>query len=440
MGSNGNGMPNRLAQNFLIQAIQRAYTDCYGKRFRHKTDHLKPSHRVLHGIMHAIGCATLVPQVDQLYREHVSDYSDTIGKISAAFQCSEQDLITLVQTVGVFHDAGREADGVDSWDHESALLLENYLLSCHIPANLAKLMRLLIEDKDNPRQFAIDTKIIDELESLDAEYLRHLLNTADTLEVIRVRKVFDCRYLALCSISAEKILNAAELEEKVYELIQTTATKINNEHRDVYTKHSILGFDKQTIQLKQEHHNNDLRQHDEAYLKFLGLSRLNIAFTASLESFGKKIDRLRQRLKNKDIESALQLTLEPNANELQKKFVLASYVYERLANFYDDYVNDPNVSLDEFQENCRTLLDNESRIRIPRAHADNEELEDQDYNINEVLGQQRNAWSFRALIESILKSLELSSGLNLGSRFFKPESAMKLDLIKDSVDKLQKPP
>lgn len=456
-----------LANNFLKRAIQSAYSDYYRNKFGKKSkQHLKPSNRTHHGIMHAIGCATLVPQIDKLYREHVTDYPETIANISAAFECSEQDFITLVQTAAVFHDSGRQGDGVDRWDHQSSLALEAYLVSQGIPQNLAKLMQLLIQFKDDAAQFAIEVNRLPELGGLDAEYVRHLMNTADTLEVIRVRAVFGCEYLPIYSIERSKFYSYQEVHAKVHALIQATATNINNEHRDGYDKHTIIGINGEKTHIKHTRHNRDSKQHDAAYEQFiqsmieqdkdedaafeapikldLRVSELNEAFNAALESLGKKIAQLRQQLNRvvpeEENQGAHQLILAYNANELQKKYVVASYVHDKLIAYRDAYISDPAATLGDFQNNCRALLDQDGKIAIQTAQAEGAELEEKEYSINDTLGPHRIAWSFKQLIESILKSLEMGSGLSLGSRFFKPESARTLDIIKDSVDQLNNPP
>lgn len=72
--------------------------------------------RFVHGITHVASVAILISVLENLYRKQ--------GLESELLNDEE---IKLLQIAALFHDAAREAEGVDLWDHESALILYYYL-------------------------------------------------------------------------------------------------------------------------------------------------------------------------------------------------------------------------------------------------------------------------------------------------------------------------
>jgi hypothetical protein len=262
----------RLSHDFFKKAVKFAYLEYYGKPFpkdKKGNDQLKPSNRFYHGIMHALGCVELIPKVDKLYRKHVSDYPETMDKIAEAFGYSTKELLILVQTAALFHDTGRQADGIDYWDNDSANILYKYLTDQDIPQNLATLLKLTIQCKDNLAEFKREAAEIPEINGLEIDYLRHLINNADTFEVIRVRKQFECRYLQIPQhVANNQLKDQDSLPDDITQLVVDTANKINGEYRDCFSHHSILNTKKGNLmydEVKNYPHNIDNALHDECF-------------------------------------------------------------------------------------------------------------------------------------------------------------------------------
>jgi len=150
--------------------------------------------RPAHGIQHVCRAALLVPVFANLNRKH--------GDKEAA-NLSAYDL-KLLQIAALFHDSAREDDGVDRWDHESAMLLYKYLTSVlGVNATKAKQITESVANKEpNPAngQFEIiepeQGKIawrykIPSTEPTARNIYQELLHDADCLDIIRARLNFE---------------------------------------------------------------------------------------------------------------------------------------------------------------------------------------------------------------------------------------------------------
>ncbi len=219
-----------LPSDFQKTAITTAYLNFYGKPYSNDSTAIlyRASNRYYHGIMHAIGCMELILPVHNLYKKHVSRYEESLELIGNAFGFSIEELITLVQIAALFHDSGRQDEGDDYWDAESGENLYQFLIQHEVDETLAFILKQTIAHKDNADKFNQNT-IQWGLENLD--YLRQLVNSADTLEVIRVRNIFYYRYLPIMNISAEQLLQPQQLVVDVDHLITTTAQRIYYEWR-----------------------------------------------------------------------------------------------------------------------------------------------------------------------------------------------------------------
>ncbi|MCH9755746.1 MAG: hypothetical protein K0U37_00965 [Gammaproteobacteria bacterium] len=220
-------------------AITEAYQEYYGKPFPHENNgrgKIQASNRLIHGIMHALGCMDLISKIDTLYKEHVPDYTENMLRIAQAFQLSYEDLIKLIEITALFHDSGRQADGPDKWDAESSDNLFNFLIQHKVNPKLAGILRLAIVQKDNPTEYISQaTQITNEVDDPEIgqyiDYIRQLINMADTLEVTRVRRVFDCNYLPL---KIEKTQNPSKALTDLDALIHSVSARINDEYRAIY--------------------------------------------------------------------------------------------------------------------------------------------------------------------------------------------------------------
>jgi hypothetical protein len=256
------------------EAAAYAFKKYYGKSFAilwRTNNELKASNRMIHGILHAVGCASLIREIDELYRNHVSGYSDMMQTIASAFQLSQEEVLTLIEIAAVFHDSGRKADGVDYWDVSSSKNLYAYLIKQNTPQNLAKLIQLTVAFKDNPQHFLEHSTKIQELKTLDLRYLRHLINMADTLEVIRARGVFHCKYFPIYSdLSTDKLLDKNQLKKDVLMLIKNTANRINMWCYDGYDEHIVVDIDSNETRIIHQPYNGwSEDNHERVFLNLI---------------------------------------------------------------------------------------------------------------------------------------------------------------------------
>ena len=267
MNFDDDAMP-KLQKNFFNRAVSFAYTAYYGHPFPHSNSHktkLAASNRLHHGILHALACADNILNIHAFYQTHVSDYQETITNIAAAFKLSENDLMTLIQTTALFHDAGRQADGVDRWDEESAEILYDYLIKQDVDRELASLLKRMISCKDDPVRFNEESKKIQTLGHLNAEYLRQLMNTVDTLEVIRVRREFRCQFLPIYSVPNHLLKQSKTLKKDVRWLVECAVNKIRAEARDACKEHRVVQSDATVFEVGPRDICQGLTAHDRIF-------------------------------------------------------------------------------------------------------------------------------------------------------------------------------
>lgn len=176
------------------------------------------SERISHGKLHAYRTAIWVQLFANLKR--LWNHQDIL-------EVTDCD-VKLLQIVALFHDAGREDDGVDRWDKESAKLCADYFIENGCNSELAYQIANNIIDKDN-RYKTIHSK---------------LLHDADCLDIIRCRgDRFDYTYLDI----------------------------IDNElHHDFTTMMAIIRDVKDIIEEQEQHSTKygtfkDVKQHIHSY-------------------------------------------------------------------------------------------------------------------------------------------------------------------------------
>ncbi|RUR15282.1 hypothetical protein ELY21_14865 [Legionella sp. km535] len=161
--------------------------------------------RKSHGILHTLSAMELIDKIDHAYTQHVVGYSGAIQEIANCFDIESDDLLMLIRIAVLFHDSAREGDGMDLWDPQSAEACKKYLLSiCKLEASLAELIADLVQYKDEQDVFITKHQAIHR----DIDYLRQLVNMADTLEVLRCRDVFKPQYMPIANhVKPEIMLN-----------------------------------------------------------------------------------------------------------------------------------------------------------------------------------------------------------------------------------------
>lgn len=156
--------------------------------------------RYHHGMAHVSRVALYVPVFANLYRK--------CGVTDAEAITPER--LKLLQIAALFHDAAREKEGKDLWDHESALMLYVYLRRrMNVPVEEAKLIAEATANKDLPEEgyFTIhetaeglissnfDPAITPE--NFSKNVYGKLIHDADCLDIQRERPHFNGRYLDL---------------------------------------------------------------------------------------------------------------------------------------------------------------------------------------------------------------------------------------------------
>lgn len=163
--------------------------------------------RYYHGIQHVTRAAIYIVVFANLYRKH--------GDI-AALALTEED-IKFLQIAALLHDAAREGEGEDKWDHESAIFIYMHLTKMHADKSKAKLIAEAMANKDiSLNKDTADTKpnkeakpkryftIQDTSEGVswqwgeaptDKNIYQELLECVDCLDIIRARTRFKAKYL-----------------------------------------------------------------------------------------------------------------------------------------------------------------------------------------------------------------------------------------------------
>ena len=130
--------------------------------------------RPVHGLQHSCRTATWALSILQLRKQQHDPPA-------LAFP---DDMVPLLIKACLFHDSGREGDGVDQpeWEQASADNLSEHLRNCGVEQSLAWQCGEAICNKDNPEACRHLPEAI--------QTLRSLLHDADTLDVMRVRGRF----------------------------------------------------------------------------------------------------------------------------------------------------------------------------------------------------------------------------------------------------------
>lgn len=168
--------------------------------------------RSLHGIQHVSRAAFYVPIFANLYRK----YGD-----QDALQLNNED-IKLLQIAAVFHDAAREDEGEDKWDHESAILLYLYLTRVlQVPKKKATLIAEAMANKDpspangyfeiQENHDEITWRFNKSKQTSKKNIYQKIIHDVDSLDIIRARPNFDANHLDFYKDNAHD--NQLALEE-----------------------------------------------------------------------------------------------------------------------------------------------------------------------------------------------------------------------------------
>ncbi|OGT45811.1 MAG: hypothetical protein A3E82_07255 [Gammaproteobacteria bacterium RIFCSPHIGHO2_12_FULL_38_11] len=160
-----------------------------------------PFPRYYHDIAHASRVAFYIIPWANLYKK----WND--------ITISDEDL-KLLQITALYHDSGREGDGEDLWDCDSAEILFYYLsITLKVSDDKAMLFAKVIANKDhtpgkaNFYEMTISSAGIvwqKRHSHCEKHIFLQLLQNADAIDIIRARKTFDASYLDFYKYIANK--------------------------------------------------------------------------------------------------------------------------------------------------------------------------------------------------------------------------------------------
>ncbi|MCW8410267.1 SidE phosphodiesterase domain-containing protein [Legionella sp. PATHC035] len=173
--------------------------------------------RVHHGIEHVSRAAMYAIVFANLYRKHGNQEAE---KLSA------KD-IKLIQIALLFHDAAREDENEDHWDHESAVFLYYYLTAVlGVDATKAKLIAEATANKDPSPEKGYFELFEEEDGSVSWQFsqsedgqippkniFQKIIHDCDCLDIIRARNQYNATYLDFYKEIASKEGNEVALEE-----------------------------------------------------------------------------------------------------------------------------------------------------------------------------------------------------------------------------------
>lgn len=188
--------PEDLA-NRQFSALLKQNDDAVGRLIsRHKTP------RDVHGVMHATRVASYIDILHKfkstqlLDQQNKSDLfpNQAIQSLAVKFHIQPEDILTLTKYAAFFHDSAREAEGEDYWDHRSAENCYEFLKYKGISEDVARFFATAAKFKSDPEKFQQYCKNEKFTPTDFYHYIRQLIQTADGLDVMRCRDVFEAKY------------------------------------------------------------------------------------------------------------------------------------------------------------------------------------------------------------------------------------------------------
>ncbi|MBI5447834.1 MAG: hypothetical protein HY939_03795, partial [Gammaproteobacteria bacterium] len=225
-----------LAYDFSVHA-RKAYRDIYAIPYPGHTNSSFNIARMSHGVHHTCRTAVLAVVLANLYLRHG-------GKAAGSLR---REQIKLLMIAMLYHDAGREADGIDYWDQDSASLLYFYLMkTMHVRYDVAKKYAEAIANKDwegGKPYYYIRSGTPDQLvwevnpnpTSSSMSVLAKIIHDADACDVFRNREAFDADKLifhneiATHDVNQAAFMDMAALVQQVRSLIYHQGDKTRKE-------------------------------------------------------------------------------------------------------------------------------------------------------------------------------------------------------------------
>ncbi len=162
--------------------------------------------RKFHGVLHAARVTGYIAILHEFRKKSLKQdgtidpfTEQAMDYLCKQFKMHTSYILILTKLSAFFHDSARQKDGPDKWDEPSAENCYKFMLHQGIDDKIAKFFANAARYKDDPDKFKLFCQSIfnnpTETELKQCDYIRHLINAADTLDVMRVRSVFDESYL-----------------------------------------------------------------------------------------------------------------------------------------------------------------------------------------------------------------------------------------------------
>lgn len=228
------------------------------------------------------------------------------------------DDLKFLELSALFHDSGREGDGEDLWEHDSATLFYFYLTRLlEVPHEKAKFFSEVILNKDykqGGKYYYIDSVEADNIifavednSQREKTIYQKLLHDADCLDIIRARDKFDAAYLDFYNDYVKK-----DIEDKKNEIIILYS---ENNFDDYYFKDVIKFLDANEINSLITNINNDL---GSSFCEFIYIKFSNIYIVYYILNYLNK--RLGENEKVLFEEKLKQGEADPNDSFLKRTF------------------------------------------------------------------------------------------------------------------------
>ncbi len=183
-----------------------------------KKDNLKDGvlERLVHGGMHVGRAQFWVTILHKELKKILPDeIQNNLTHLSAQLGLSEDQIITLICYVALFHDSARQHEAQDEWDKESAQNAKAFFEAQGLSTELADIFSQAAALKNKPEEFG---KLFP-----DFQYIRELVYLADCFEIMRCSGCFSLKE-TLRGFSEEKhgILTPIfiDIAKQIYQLLR----------------------------------------------------------------------------------------------------------------------------------------------------------------------------------------------------------------------------
>jgi hypothetical protein len=193
-------------KSFRPHAIYRSKD----KKFFEVKSHKLP--RVTHGAMHAARVMLYVKIIHSFRLEQQDPMTNGLIDFANSQNLSPIVLLHLTQLAAIFHDSARLDDGSDRWDTESSTNCLNFFKTTfpELSQSIAQVIANTIAYKDDESSFHREGLALGftQRQMNQVSYLRQLIHDADCLDIMRVKRDFNTKFLDMkTNVNSDNLLN-----------------------------------------------------------------------------------------------------------------------------------------------------------------------------------------------------------------------------------------